>query len=56
MSKYDLINEDLVDSPEKVNDDPTGEGWFYKIKPSNTAEFDDLMDDEAYQSLLESLA
>jgi glycine cleavage system H protein len=33
------INESLADEPEKINDDPDGDGWIYKIKPSDGAEF-----------------
>jgi glycine cleavage system H protein len=50
------INESLADEPEKINDDPDGDGWIYKIKPSDGAEFASLMDDDAYKALLESLA
>ena len=50
------INESLSDEPEKINDDPDGDGWIYKIKPADGAEFASLMDDDAYNSLLESLA
>ena len=50
------VNEDLSDEPEKVNDDPTGDGWIFKIKPANSEDFASLMDDEAYNSLVESLA
>ena len=50
------VNEALVDNPEKVNEDPSGEGWFYKLKPANPEEFDSLMTDASYQELLETLA
>ena len=50
------INESLTDEPEKINDDPDGDGWIYKIKPSNDTDFASLMDDDAYNALLESLA
>ena len=50
------INESLADEPEKINDDPDGDGWIYKIKPSNDTDFASLMDDDAYNALLESLA
>jgi glycine cleavage system H protein len=46
------INESLEDEPEKVNDDPYGEGWMIKIKASDESEFDDLMDAEAYKDLI----
>ncbi len=49
------VNETLADAPQKINDDPDGEGWIYKMKPSDLSEMDGLMDPTAYQSLVESL-
>ncbi len=49
------INELLEDEPEKINEDPSGAGWIFKIKPSDNSEMANLMDDAAYRSLLESL-
>ena len=46
------VNQALEDSPELVNKDPYGEGWLIKIKPTNVAEMDDLLDAEAYQKLI----
>jgi glycine cleavage system H protein len=40
----------LVDTPETVNADPQGEGWFFKIKIGDTAELDGLMDQSAYDA------
>src|ERR1700744_3445596 len=37
-------NEVLATEPSKVNDDPEGEGWFFKLKLSDKAELDKLMD------------
>jgi glycine cleavage system H protein len=50
------VNEDLNDTPEKVNEDPSGEGWVYKISPSDMNEFEGLMDEAAYKALVESLS
>ena len=44
------VNEALEDTPEKVNEDPYGEGWMVKIKLSDKGELDDLMDAEAYSA------
>ena len=44
------VNEGLPDSPSTVNEDPLGKGWFIKIKLSNPAELDALMDDAAYKA------
>jgi glycine cleavage system H protein len=41
------VNKDLEDTPEKVNQQPY-EAWFIKIKPTNSAEFDSLLDATAY--------
>lgn len=46
------INEALEDAPDKVNNDPYGDGWMIKIKLSDPAEVDKLLDGEAYQALI----
>ena len=48
------INEALEDSPETVNQDPYGDGWFFKLKVTAERELDDLLDADAYQELCES--
>ena len=45
-------NAALADQPELVNQDPYGEGWLIKIKPSTDADFDSLLDAEAYKALV----
>ena len=47
------VNEALSDAPEKINDDPYGDGWLVKVKLSDPGEADALMDAAAYQQLLE---
>ncbi|MFQ3535823.1 MAG: glycine cleavage system protein GcvH [Aggregatilineales bacterium] len=42
------VNSALTDSPDKINADPFGEAWLIRIKPSQLAELDGLMDAEAY--------
>ncbi|MFQ5958242.1 MAG: glycine cleavage system protein GcvH [Alphaproteobacteria bacterium] len=49
------VNAALADTPEKVNSDPTGDGWFMKIKPSDPSEIDNLMDEAAYRTFVEGL-
>ncbi len=49
------VNQALSDEPEKVNEDPTGEGWFYRVRISSAADLDALMDKSAYQDLISSL-
>ena len=46
------INESLVDTPEKVNDDPMGEGWVYKVAITDPTEWESLMDEAAYAALV----
>lgn len=45
-------NDALADDPAKVNADAMGEGWFFKLKLSDPAELDDLMDEAAYAALV----
>jgi len=45
------VNAALVDAPQTVNGDPTGAGWFYRIRLSDPAELDGLMDEAAYRTL-----
>ncbi len=42
------INSELEDSPERINDDPYGDGWMYKIKMDDPGEADGLLDADAY--------
>jgi len=46
------FNETLNDQPELVNNDPYGEGWMIKIKLSDPAELDNLLDAEGYKAIL----
>lgn len=46
------VNEDLVDTPERVNSEPYGDGWMIIIKPDDEAEFKALKDRGAYLGLL----
>jgi glycine cleavage system H protein len=48
------VNEDLLEAPETVNSSPYDNGWFYKIKVSDEAELDELMDAEAYSDHCEN--
>jgi glycine cleavage system H protein len=43
------VNEGLSDAPEKVNDDPYGEGWMVRVRLSDPSEVGDLMDADAYE-------
>ncbi len=48
-------NGALADNPGQVNSDPMGEGWFFKLKLSDTGQLDPLMDEAAYKSFIETL-
>jgi glycine cleavage system H protein len=49
------INEAIVEDPGLINRDPQGEGWFWRMEPGDDENFESLMDEEAYQALLETL-
>ena len=44
-------NDEILTSPEKVNEDPFGSGWLVKVKLTDESELQGLMDSEAYTSL-----
>jgi glycine cleavage system H protein len=46
------VNEDLAESPEAVNEDPYGDGWLIKVRVSDPADLDDLMDNEEYEQMI----
>ena len=48
-------NAELAEAPETVNDDPEGAGWFCKIKLTDAAELESLMDEAAYKTYCEGL-
>ena len=46
------FNEAVEDDPALVNNDPYGEGWLIKVKVSNPADVDGLLDGEAYKAVI----
>ena len=46
------VNEALADKPEVINDDPYGDGWLVRIKLSDAAETESLMDAASYEATL----
>lgn len=46
------FNESLEDEPEKVNNDPYGEGWMIKVKCSDVSQLDDLLSAEDYKAII----
>lgn len=47
------VNEALEDDPGLVNTDPYGDGWLFRLEPSDSSELDGLMDAEAYSDEIE---
>lgn len=45
------VNTELEDNPALVNDDPMGKGWICKVKCADKAEFNNLLDEQAYKAL-----
>lgn len=48
-------NAALADDPSLINRDPEGEGWFFKVKLSDTSELEGLMDEAAYREWVATL-
>lgn len=46
------VNEAIVDEPGKVNEDPLGEAWFFKLKIDDMGALDAFMDEDAYAELV----
>lgn len=46
------VNEAIVDEPGKVNEDPEGAAWFFKIRLKNPSDADALLDEAAYKELI----
>ncbi len=46
------VNQQVVDAPETVNEDPYGTGWLLRIRLADPAEVDALLDADAYRQLL----
>jgi glycine cleavage system H protein len=46
------VNEKLADKPGLVNEDPTGAGWFFKMRLDDLGVLDDFMDEDEYNDLI----
>jgi glycine cleavage system H protein len=46
------VNEDLAESPEVVNEDPYSDGWLIRVRMSDAADLEDLMDNEEYEEMI----
>jgi glycine cleavage system H protein len=47
------VNQELSDAPQRVNEDPYGEGWLVVIEAEDASQFDQLLDAAAYRALIE---
>ncbi|MCO3059954.1 glycine cleavage system protein H, partial [Pseudomonas aeruginosa] len=50
------INDALPDTPELVNQDPLGEAWFFRFRPADAGAWEKLLDQAAYDRLLNANA
>jgi glycine cleavage system H protein len=48
------VNDALTDAPETVNQDPYGDGWFFKLTPNDPADLDELLDAEGYAEVCDT--
>ncbi|EBA08399.1 glycine cleavage system protein GcvH [Sagittula stellata] len=46
------VNEAIVEDPGKVNEDPEGDAWFFKLKVEDLSELEDMMDEAAYKKFI----
>lgn len=47
------VNENIVANPALVNEDPEGEGWFFKMKIEDASALDEFLDEDAYKALID---
>ena len=47
------VNAELADNPQRLNDDPYGDGWIFVIEPTDEAQLAELLDAEGYRALIE---
>jgi glycine cleavage system H protein len=47
------VNDALADAPQRVNEDPYGDGWIFVLEPSEAGELAGLLDAAAYRALVE---
>jgi glycine cleavage system H protein len=53
--KVTQVNESLVDDPERVNEEPEGQGWLFKLQMNDESQLTSLMSAERYAAMLESV-
>jgi glycine cleavage system H protein len=47
------VNEELMDQPELINEDPYGSGWLIKVEVKDKSDLDELMDSSEYKAFIE---
>jgi glycine cleavage system H protein len=47
------INDDLVEAPQRLNEDPYGDGWIFVLEADDLAQLDELADAKGYRALIE---
>jgi glycine cleavage system H protein len=47
-----LANDELADAPQRLNEDPYGEGWICLIEPDDATAYESLLDAAAYRALI----
>ena len=52
-ARSSTVNAELADAPERLNEDPYGEGWICVIEVSDPAQLEGLLDVDGYRSLIE---
>ncbi|RJG13500.1 glycine cleavage system protein GcvH [Pseudomonas cavernicola] len=48
------VNQTLEDSPDLVNEDALGSGWFFRMRPADTSQLADLLDQAGYEALVKA--
>jgi glycine cleavage system H protein len=46
------VNDALVENPGLINEDAQGEAWFFKMKPADASDMDEMMDEAAYKTFI----
>jgi glycine cleavage system H protein len=47
------VNDELAESPQRLNEDPYGDGWIFVLEPDDRAQLDELADAKGYRALIE---
>jgi len=49
------VNEDVLDAPETINEDPYGDGWLFEVRLEDPSELNSLMTETEYENMLDSM-